>query len=131
MCFKNKQIREFFAAAIIVLYAIGNRAFAAGIMVNGEIINQQGLIVLQMWNCGDKVHEGRYWLDYETGMVGIENGPALGILPCYPYAAALPDRSSASADRDSGSTNGSDSPWEDRMCAMGVCEGVIINPVYQ
>src|SRR5262247_3708301 len=124
-----KRIRNAAVAAALAIIVAGTSARAAEVVVNGEAITLLEQIVLTSWNCGNEVPEGRYWLDYASGTMGFENGPAAGVLPCYPLAAQAQAPSTAPRP-EAKDTDGSDSPyWEDRMCAMGAC-GVVINPVY-
>jgi len=98
---------------------------ASEIIVNGKGINLLDKVVLTIWNCGNEIADGHYWMDYTSGAIGVEDGVMLGVLPCYPLATK-PEPLELPQARDE-SDPGS---WEDRMCAMGMCDGVIVNPVY-
>jgi hypothetical protein len=125
-----KRIRSATAAAVLVIMAAGTPARATEIVVNGEAVTPLDQIVLTVWNCGNQIPEGRYWLDYASGAMGLENGPAAGVLPCYPLAAQSQPSVAAPSPEAEGADDSQSPYWEDRMCAMGMCDGVVINPVY-
>src|SRR5262245_24707705 len=90
-----KRIRSAAVAAALAIMAAGTQARAAEVVVNGEAITLLEQVVLTSWNCGNEVPAGRYWLDYASGAMGVENGPAVGVLPCYPLAAQAQPPSAA------------------------------------
>jgi hypothetical protein len=124
-----KQIRTAAVAAALAVVAAGTSAHAAEVVVNGEALTPIDRLILTAWNCGTEVPEGRYRLDYTSGAIGFENGPAVGVLPCYPVAAQAEQPSAAPSTETDGEDSSESSSWEDRMCAMGACD-VIVNPVY-
>jgi hypothetical protein len=102
-------------------------ARAEGIIVNGAPATFLDLLVLVNWNCGEGIPDGDYWVDVGTGAWGYAGGVQQGRLPCHSSAAA---RTGEPASETSEDVDGTSSTWEDRMCARGLCGGVIVNPVY-
>jgi hypothetical protein len=85
------------------------------IFVNGELLDEEGLALVDQLNCGERVPSGNYWLDFENRVWGYVGGEDQ-----YP----LPD---CSGDTEEAPAEESDCERqyrfsEDRMCyCYGVC----------
>jgi hypothetical protein len=108
---------------------ISTSAVQAGqreIEVNGEKLNEFGLALLDIVNCGSPVPNGRYWIDWTRRTWGYQGTRTAAPLPdcAQPRAAAMVPGQRAGS-------------WEDRMheglCARGGrCDvDIVINPVYR
>lgn len=95
--------------------------------MNGERLDDESIEYFEYWSCGQPVSDGDYWFNWDTGAWGYAGGPQEGVLACYgsPSAATEPEQESAPQDE-----GGASPDWETRMCEQGMCDGVIINPVY-
>ena len=69
-------------AAITVLCASPVQAGQNGrqIYVNGERLDARSIAVLEQLNCGERVPNGLYWIDLNTGAWGYEGGPMQGVV---------------------------------------------------
>lgn len=50
------------------------------VVVNGALMNQGQLMVLDALNCGSPVPNGRYWLNIQTGAWGYQGGGQEGFI---------------------------------------------------
>lgn len=127
MTLSNPKTRAVQIAVVYFLLGGLGPAHAEGIIVNGAPASLLDLLVLVNWNCGEDIPDGDYWLDVGTGAWGYSGGPQQGRLPCHSAAAA----GTAEPANEVGEEQNNNSPFfEDRMCARGLCDGVIVNPVY-
>lgn len=125
----SKQVLWPIAMAALLLggqVAAQSEVRSEGVVVNGEQAGLLEMLVLVAWNCGEAIPDGNYWLDVNTGAWGHAGGPQQGRMPCHESVAAgaQPADDAGQPQEDTSST------FEDRMCARGMCDGVIVNPVY-
>lgn len=96
------------------------------VVVNGAVMNDTELLVLDTLNCGVPVPNGRYWLNTNTGAWGFQGGPRQGIIGAACRQATY---STPGQPANHGGT------WEDRMIGNGTRNWgetpIIVNPVYQ
>jgi len=120
---ERTRVRCSFALAVgLVLALIGTSASAQDlsalgriIFVNGELLDEQGLSLVDQLYCGEPVPNGNYWLDLENrlwGHVGVDAQNPL------PDCSAGEDEAPAEEDDCE-----SKYPYhEDRMCyCYGIC----------
>lgn len=90
------------------------------VVVNGELLDAEGLAVLDALNCGHTVPDGVYWIDVESRTWGaVGDGTVLEIPDC----AGAPEAEAPAADADDCESRYP--VWEDRMM---YCYGVNPNP---
>lgn len=94
------------------------------VIVNGAVMNEAQLLVLDAVNCGSPVPDGRYWLDANTGAWGFQGDPQQGVIGAQCRAAQAPRQTAQSE------CQARYKYWEDRMAN---CYGVSAyqNPAYR
>ena len=126
-CREHTRVRRSLAlAAGLVLALLGASVPAQDpsapdriIFVNGQLLDHEGLRLVDQLNCGEPVPDGNYWLDLENRLWGL-----VGVAGQNP----LPDCSGGEDEAPAGEPAGEDDCeskyqyHEDRMCyCYGVC----------
>jgi hypothetical protein len=108
------------AAVIGLMWSALAHAQGRMVIVNGEVLDANGLAVVDTLNCGTPVLDGIYWLDLDSRTWGV---------PGQGNVEPLPDCSGTSQQQtpaeESGDCESRYSMWEDRMM---YCYGVNPNP---
>jgi hypothetical protein len=114
---KEPSARRFGSmAAGLLLTLLCGSAMAQGriVFVNGELLDDAGLAVVDQLNCGTPLPNGNYWLDLANGVwgyVGSDDRYAL------PDCTAAPGQSASPAPaEEEGDCESKDPVHEDRMC---------------
>lgn len=104
---------------LAALLQIGNPGVATAqqqriVIVNGQVLNRADLAEVDALNCGDRVPNGRYWLDLQRGEWGYVGD---GIRRPLPRCSERQVQSGRQARSDSSSECARRYPlYEDRMC---------------
>lgn len=76
---KSQLLIIFFVVLVIGSLSQSTLAFQRYVIVNGEPMAASQLTLLDQLH-GEYIPNGRYWLNYNTGEWGYEDGPAQGVL---------------------------------------------------
>ena len=76
-----KLLKLRYVAPVVFALFLGfsSVASARSVVVNGVLLGPVDIAVLQ-WIHGEYIPDGRYWLDFTSGIWGYEGGPAHGII---------------------------------------------------
>jgi hypothetical protein len=129
---RNRVHRICAVAAGLVLSLVGTTVPAQGlsdvapdriIFVNGQLLDEEGLSLVDQLNCGEPVPDGNYWLDLENrlwGHVGVA-----GQNPLPDCSAGEDEAAAQQPDEEPAEEGDCESKYrfsEDRMCyCYGVC----------
>jgi len=122
----NAHSIAFASCIAIAMVAAPAQAGQREIHVNGERLNDFGLVLIDIVNCGSPVPSGRYWIDWARRTWGYQGSR---------NAAPLPDCAQARAAAPA--AGGRARAWEDRVheslrARGGRCNvDIVVNPVYQ
>lgn len=85
------------------------------VIVNGELLDDAGLALVDQLNCGQPLGNGNYWIDFDDrswGFVGRD-----GVYPLPDCSAGVAGPSEAPAEESGDDDCASKYPvYEDRMC---------------
>jgi hypothetical protein len=98
----------------LLLTVCGGPALAQGIrivIVNGEVLDETGLAIVDQLNCGDPVENGNYWIDFQNGLWGW-----VGRDGSYPFPDCSGQSQAPAQDSGVDDCAGRYPVYEDRMC---------------
>jgi hypothetical protein len=64
--------------AVVCAYPVQAGQNARHIYMNGERLDALGVAIIDQLNCGERVPNGLYWINVNTGAWGYEGGPMQG-----------------------------------------------------
>ncbi len=108
------------AAMIGLMWSALAEAQGRMVIVNGEVLDANGLAAVDQLNCGNPVFDGIYWLDLDAGTWGV---PGQGNVELLPDCSGTSQQETP--DEESDDCESRYSMWEDRMM---YCYGVNPNP---
>lgn len=103
-----------------VSFTIGQHVAAQErvIFVNGQRLNPQDIVTMDTLNCGVRVPNGSYWMDFQKRRWGAWNDPTGGELPTCSVPQPAPPPPPAQSDDCASRYR----YFEDRMChCYGKC----------
>jgi|GEM_PF-2355877 hypothetical protein len=124
---KRTRVRRSFALAAGLLLSLMGTSVPAQdlsslgriIFVNGQLLDNEGLGLVDQLNCGEPVPNGNYWLDLDNrlwGHVGVAGQNPL------PDCAGGEDQAPAEEPAEEDDCESKYRYYEDRMCyCYGVC----------
>ena len=74
-----KKIIPYLSAVALAVAAQSGLGFDRFVVVNGQLLDGYSLMELDA-AAGERVPDGRYWLNYQTGAWGYKDGPIMGYI---------------------------------------------------